>query len=96
MGTGEADGEWVTYVIDLEAVCGEYYAKAEGQGYYDVDTFYFHNAGNSEIAYAAFVEGDWSAIDALVEETEVVEITAAGSSAARVGTVVKIADKTLS
>lgn len=92
IGNGEATGEWMTYVIDLEAVCGEYYAKVEGQDYYDVDTFYFHNAGTSDIAYAAFVEGSWAEIDALVEEDVVTQITAGGTSAATVGKLVNVAD----
>jgi hypothetical protein len=92
IGKGEATGEWMTYVIDLEAVCGEYYAKVEGQDYYDVDTFYFHNAGTSDIAYAAFVEGSWAEIDALVEEDVVTQITAGGKSTATVGKLVNVAD----
>ena len=92
MGKGEATGEWTTYVIDLEAVCGEYYAKVEGQDYYDVDTFYFDNAGTSDIAYAAFVEGSWAEIDALVDEDVVTQITAGGTSSATVGKLVNVAD----
>ena len=89
---GEATGEWMTYVIDLEAVYGEYYAKVEGQDYYDVDTFYFHNGGTNDIAYVAFVEGDWADVDALVEEDVVMQITAKGTSAATVGKLVNVAD----
>ncbi len=92
MATGAATGEWVTYVIDLEAVCDGYYEKVEGQDYYDVDTFYFHNAGTNDIAYVAFVEGDWAEIDALVEETVVTQITAGGSSTAVVSQQVNVAD----
>jgi len=92
MGKGEATGEWVTYVIDLEAVCGEYYAKLEGQDYYDVDSFYFHNEGTSDIAYVAFVEGGWAEIDALVEESVVTQITAGGSNTATVSQQVNVAD----
>ena len=92
LGKGEATGEWMTYVIDLEAVCGEYYAKVEGQDYYDVDTFYFHNGGTSDIAYVAFVEGDWADVDALVEEDVVTQITEGGSSTATVGKLVNVAD----
>ena len=92
MATGAATGEWVTYVIDLEAVCGEYYAKLEDQDYYDVDTFYFHNAGANDIAYAAFVEGSWAEIDALVEEDVVTQITEGGSSTATVSKLVNVAD----
>ena len=92
MATGAATGEWVTYVIDLEAVCGEYYAKVEGQDYYDVDSFYFHNAGANDIAYVAFVEGDWADVDALVEEDVVTQITDGGSSTATVGKLVNVAD----
>ncbi len=92
MGKGEATGEWVTYVIDLETVCDGFYEKVEGQDYYDVDAFYFYNAGANQIAYVAFVEGSWAEIDALVEEDVVMQITAQGSTTASVGKLVNVAD----
>ena len=95
MGKGEATGEWVTYVIDLETVCDGFYEKVEGQDYYDVDTFYFHNGGTSQIAYVAFVEGSWAEIDALVEEDVVMQITAGGGEKASVGQLVNVADGSL-
>ena len=95
MGKGEATGEWVTYVIDLETVCDGFYEKVEGHDYYDVDTFYFHNGGTSDIAYVAFVEGSWAEIDALVDEDVVMQITASGGEKASVGQLVNVADGSL-
>lgn len=92
MGKGQASGEWVTYVVDLETVCDGYYEKVDGQDYYDVDCFYFHNAGTNDIAYVAFVEGSWAEIDALVDEDVVMQITANGSGNAAVGKLVNVAD----
>ena len=92
MGKGEATGEWVTYVVDLSAVCADYYKKVDGQDFYEIDTFYFHVQGSNDIAYVAFVEGGWAEIDALVEEDVVTEISAVGSAKATVGKLVNVAD----
>ena len=69
--------DFVTFVVDLETVIPEYYVKVGGE--YVIDTLYFHFENldtdtQIDIAYMAFAE-DWNAIDGLVEENEVVEIT---------------------
>jgi hypothetical protein len=72
-------GEWVTYVVDLEAVVSEVHKKAEGAESIVVDTFYFDQndkEGTLGVEYMAFVEGDWSDVGALVGSGEVINITA--------------------
>ena len=94
LGASQTEGEWMTCVIDLETVADGFYEKLEGQDYYDLDTFYFQTASGSnvDIAYAAFVEGSWAEIDALVEEDVVVEITGHGNSKGAVSKLVNVAD----
>ena len=72
------EGEWTTYVIDLNAVAGEYHAKVEGEDSYVVDTFYFDSNGKPgtfDVEYMAFVEGDWSDVAELVGAGEVINVT---------------------
>ena len=72
------EGEWTTYVIDLNAVAGEYHAKVEGEDSYVVDTFYFNSNGKPgtlDVEYMAFVEGDWSDVAELVGAGDVINIT---------------------
>ena len=73
---GKAD-EWVTYVFDLEEIFSDYYVKDPETGHYILDTFAITYAqGNSlDVEYMAFVEGNWSDIDALVDENSVVKVT---------------------
>ena len=71
-------GEWTTFVIDLNAVAGEYHGKVDGAESYVVDTFYFDEndqTGNLDVEYMAFVEGDWSDVAELVGAGEVINIT---------------------
>ena len=73
----EGDG-WATYVVDLAAVIPDYYVAVGGE--YVIDTFYFHFEPlavntNVDVAYVAFVDGDWAEIDELVDETVVYNIT---------------------
>lgn len=71
-------GEWTTFVIDLNAVAGEYHGKVSGAESYVVDTFYFDEndqTGNLDVEYMAFVEGDWSDVADLVGAGEVINIT---------------------
>ena len=77
------EGKWTTFVIDLNAVAGEYHGKVDGAESYVVDTFYFdENAqtGNLDVEYMAFVEGDWSDVAALVGEGEIFNVTSASGS----------------
>lgn len=74
-------GEWGVYVVDLAALVPAYAADGE-LGTYITDTFFFNiNAFSAEdhvdIAYMAFVEGDWSDIDALVLEDVAYNVTSA-------------------
>jgi hypothetical protein len=76
----ETQGDWVTYVIDLESVVASSWVKNEETGTYIMDSFYlnFYNfltTDSVDIAYAAFVEGDWSDVDAFVDEETVVNVT---------------------
>ena len=78
----ETQGGWVTYVIDLESVAASSWVKNEETGTYIMDSFYFNfynflTTDSVDIAYAAFVEGDWSDVDALVDEETVVNVTSA-------------------
>lgn len=73
-----AAGEWTTFVIDLNAVAGEYHGKVDGAESYVVDTFYFDEnaqSGSLDVEYMAFVEGDWSDVAELVGAGEVINIT---------------------
>ena len=70
-------GEWATYVIDLNEVMAAYHKQTDGA--YLVDNFYFTSSGLAtdeyiDVAYLAFVEGDWSNIDEIVEDTTVIRI----------------------
>ncbi len=80
-----AVNEWQVYVMDLTKIVSEYdktkyvHAKADGAESYVVDFLYgISGSGYSnrtlDIEYLAFTE-NWSDIDGLVEETEVVNIT---------------------
>ena len=76
----DTQGDWVTYVIDLETLLPEKWVKDAETGTYIMDTFYmnFSNClteNSVDIAYIAFVEGDWSNVDALVDEETVVNVT---------------------
>ena len=75
--TGTGTGEWQTYVIDIKALYGDAYAKAEGAEDYVVDTFFMNFGGDVDVSYIAFIEGGWADIDALVEEETVAMITSA-------------------
>ena len=81
------EGEWTTYVIDLNAVAGEYHAKVEGEDSYVVDTFYFdenNSNGTVDVEFMAFVEGDWSNVADLVGGGSVINVTdRAGTSETR-------------
>ena len=72
------EGEWTTFVIDLNAVMGAYHARVEGESSYVVDTFYIDESsavGNLDVEYMAFVEGDWSDVCALTGAESVINIT---------------------
>ena len=72
------EGEWMTFVIDLSTVMGEYHGKVGDAESYIVDTFYFDEnsqSGNLDVEYMAFVEGDWSDVFALSGEESVISIT---------------------
>ena len=73
---GKSD-EWVTYVFDLEEIFSDYYVNDPETGHYILDTFAITYAqGNSlDVEYMAFVEGDFSDIDALVDESSVIYVT---------------------
>ena len=78
------NAEWVTYVIDLEKAYGDRYALAEGAEDYVVDTFYFNmhpftTTDVLDVAYMAFVEGEWSDVAANVDEETVIVITASNT-----------------
>ena len=78
----ELQGDWVTYVIDLETVLPEKWVKDAETGTYVMDSFYlnFYNfltTNSVDIAYIAFVEGDWADVDSLVDEDTVVNVTSA-------------------
>lgn len=72
----EAD-EWITLVFDLETIFSDYYVKDPAQGKYIIDTFAitYAQGNNLDVEYMAFVEGDWSDIDALVDEETVINVT---------------------
>ena len=78
----DIQGDWVTYVIDLETVVPDAWAKDTETGNYIMDSFYFSfnaflTTDSIDFAYIAFVEGDWSNVDALVDEETVVNVTSA-------------------
>lgn len=75
--TGTGTGEWTTYVLDLNTLYGEYYAKLDGANDYVVDTLYFNFGGDVDVSYMAFVEGDMTDVDELVDENQVTVITSA-------------------
>lgn len=77
----QADGEWHTYVIDLNAIFGEYYGKDATTGTYVLDTLYFNmsNVAELDISYMAFVEGDWADIAELTGEATVRQLTGSGT-----------------
>ncbi len=83
---GTGDGKWTTFVLDIKALYGDAYAKAEGAEEYIVDSFFMNFGGNVDVSYIAFVEGDWADIDELVDEDEVVKITSAEGSFEMVNT----------
>ena len=64
-------------MIDLKAICGDVYAKAEGEDFYNVDSFFLNFGGDVDVSYMAFVDGDWSDIDDLVDEEQVVNVKTA-------------------
>ncbi len=82
-----AVGEWGTYVIDLEKVYGDAYNPSAGQTEtYDIDTFFFGFTNKAadkpiDIAYIAFVEGDWSNIKSVVEDQQVTYVSVSGEGA---------------
>ncbi len=81
---GKGDGKWHTYVIDLKALLGDYWAKEEGAESYVVDTFYLACGGTFDVAYMAFVDGgdnECAAIDALVDEETIYKLTSASGGA---------------
>ena len=84
--TGTGTGEWQTFVIDIKALYGDAYAKAEGAEEYIVDTFFMNFGGDVDVSYIAFIEGGWSDIDALVEEETVAMITSADGAHQTVNT----------
>ncbi len=75
-----ADGEWVTYVIDLETLLDGYHVKTDGAEDYIVDTFYltwsssYASTGYTGIEYIAFSD-DWSGVATIVND-DTVEIIA--------------------
>ena len=76
----ETQGEWVTYVIDLATVAADAWKVDETTGTYIMDTFYFNlykffTTDSAKLAYVAFVAGDWTNVDALVDDESVVMIT---------------------
>ena len=78
----DVQGDWVTYVIDLETVLAEKWVKDAVTGTYIMDTFYFNFynclVDNSvDLAYVAFVEGDWSDVNAFVDEETVISVAGA-------------------
>ncbi len=91
---GEAD-TWTTYVIDLSAVMPSHFAKAEGAEDYVIDTLFLtwdenygeesYAASYIDFATVAFAE-DWAAIDAIVTEATVEQITAADGTHLTVNT----------
>lgn len=75
-------GDWLTYVIDLETLLPEKWVKDAETDSYIMDSFYlnfnnFLTENSVDIAYIAFVEGDWNDVDALVDEETVVNVTSA-------------------
>ncbi len=77
---------WGTYIFDLGAVFGEYYAKAEGASSYKIDDFYFHITPFStdtylDFAYIAFVSGGWQELDGLIDEDIAVIVKSKTSNA---------------
>ena len=76
LNAAEANG-WAVYVVNLAEVLPEYYV-ADGNGNYVIDTFFLHLvnfASNTyiDVEYMMFLE-DWEDIDAVVEESKVVEV----------------------
>ena len=68
-------GKWATYVIDLEAAIGSTYYAKNGEGVYDIDTFYFNFVGaigdTVDIQYFAFVESDdLAGLKTIIDEPE--------------------------
>ena len=77
-------GEWITMVFDLETVCANW-VKDETTGHYLVDSLWFSvnpvlTSDTIDIEYMAFVEGDWSDVDTIVEEETVISMTKPGTN----------------
>ena len=74
-------GEWGVYVIDMSTVLSDNYKKSDTDTY-KLDCFYIHTntalptTDTIDISYVAFVEGDWSNVDALVDEGTVINVSA--------------------
>ncbi len=67
-------GKWTTYVVDLAKVFPDNHKKVAGATNYEIDLFYLHitpfaDDAVIDIAYMAFVEGGWTDIDAIVDES---------------------------
>ena len=69
--------EWTTYVFNLEEIYADYYVKDPETNEYILDTFAITYAQgyNADVEFMAFVDGDWSDIDALVSDETVVYVT---------------------
>ncbi len=69
-----ANGEWATYVLDLEKVYGDAY-NPSADGTYLLDTFYFNikneqAASYIDIEYFSFIKSDLASLKGLIDDSE--------------------------
>ncbi len=86
---------WETYVIDLSAISPEHFVKKDGANGYVIDTFYLtwgedYAESHTDFANIVFAD-DWKAIDAIVDNATVKNITKADGTYSKVN-VVEAAD----
>ena len=77
VSTAATANKWITYVFNLEEIFSDYYIKDPATGHYIIDTFAiaYGKDYNADVEFMAFVEGDWSDIDALTPDETVVYVT---------------------
>jgi hypothetical protein len=70
-------GEWVTFVVDLNAVAGEYHKKTDGADSYVMDTLLFDIVGEGSLSfeYMAFIEGGKAELSQLIGSDGAYSIT---------------------